>query len=177
VAAKDDFAAFYVVTRVRLLRQLTVMTGDPELAADVLQEAFARAWQRWRRVSSLENPEAWVRTVAWRVAVSQHRRRVVALDRLRRFFGHWEPTQPEAVVEESMDLTTALFRLRPEHRRALVLYEMCGLSVSEVAQETGVPEGTVKSRLSRARQALAAGLGADYLAPETADRPVERRVP
>lgn len=177
MAAKDDFAAFYVVARVRLLRHLTVMTGDPELAADVLQEAFARAWQRWRRVSSLQNPEAWVRTVAWRVAVSQHRRRLVALDRLRLFLGQDEPAQRGLVVEESMDLRTALFRLRPEHRRALVLYEMCGLSVSEVAAETGVPEGTVKSRLSRARQALAAALGADYLAPETVDRSVGRRVP
>jgi RNA polymerase sigma-70 factor, ECF subfamily len=158
-----DFDEFYVGSRMHLLRQLTMMTGDVEQAADVLQEAYARAWQRWRRVSAMADPAAWVRTVAWRCAVSQHRRSLVAADRLRRFLG------PEAAVDrtpdpnEVIDLQTALGLLTPEHRRALVLHEMCGLSVPQVAAETGVPEGTVKSRLSRARTALAAALGPDYL--------------
>jgi DNA-directed RNA polymerase specialized sigma24 family protein len=58
----------------------------------------------------------------------------------------------------------------------LVLYEMCGLSVSQVAAETGVAEGTVKSRLARARTALAAALGPDYLKGGAADPAVEGRV-
>jgi len=57
-----------------------------------------------------------------------------------------------------------------------VLYEMCGLSVPQVAAETGVAEGTVKSRLSRARAALAAALGADYLIAGASDLAVEGRV-
>src|SRR6476659_8887554 len=122
------FDEFYLGTRMHLLRQLTMMTGDAEQAADVLQEAYARAWQRWRHVSNLADPAAWVRTVAWRVAVSQHRRSLVAADRLRRFF------VPEAAADrppdrdQALDLRAALHHLSPEHRRALVLYEMCGLS-------------------------------------------------
>ena len=156
------FDEFYLGTRTALLRQLTVMTGDREQAADVLQEAYSRAWQRWGRVSTLADPMGWVRTVAWRVAISQHRRSLVASDRLRRFLA------PEAVVDrtpasdEVLDLRAALRLLSPEHRRALVLYEMCGLSIAQVAAETGVAEGTVKSRLARARAALAAALGAGY---------------
>lgn len=163
VVDEATFDEFYTNTRAHLLRQLTMMTGDVEQAADVLQEAYARAWQRWGRVSTLGDPMAWVRTVAWRVAISQHRRSVVASDRLRRFFA------PEAVVDrtpardEVLDLRSALALLSPEHRRALVLYEMCGLSIAQVAAETGVAEGTVKSRLARARTALAAALGQDYL--------------
>ena len=157
------FDEFYLGTRLHLLRQLTMMTGDAEQAADVLQEAYARAWQRWRHVSNLSDPAAWVRTVAWRVAVSQHRRSLVAADRLWRFFA------PEAVIDrvpdhdQALDLRAAMQLLSPEHRRALVLYEMCGLSVAEVADETGVAVGTVKSRLARARTALAAVLGPEYL--------------
>jgi RNA polymerase sigma-70 factor (ECF subfamily) len=169
------FDEFYVGTRLHLLRQLTMMTGDAEQAADVLQEAYARAWQRWGRVSTLADPAAWVRTVAWRVAVSQHRRALVAADRLRRFF------VPEAAIDrtpsrdEALDLRGALLLLSPEHRRTLVLYEMCGLSVPQVAAETGVAEGTVKSRLARARTALAAALGPDYLGRPAADPAVEGR--
>lgn len=160
---EGDFDEFYVGTRSRLLRLLTMMTGDAEQAADVLQEAYSRAWQRWRRVSRLDNPEAWVRTVAWRVAVSQHRRQLVAADRVRRLFGPAAAVAQPTPGEEALDVRAALRQLSPEHRRALVLYEMCGLSVPQVAAETGVPEGTVKSRLSRARAALVAVLGTDYL--------------
>jgi RNA polymerase sigma-70 factor, ECF subfamily len=167
VSDRGDFDEFYLASRLRLLRQLTMMTGDPEQAADVLQEAYARAWQRWRRVSHLDDPAAWVRTVAWRVAISQHRRSMVAADRLRRFLVP-EADRP-AGSEERIDLLRALSALSAEHRRAVVLYEMGGLSVSEIAAETGVPVGTVKSRLARARAALAAALGGEYLGEPAAN--------
>jgi RNA polymerase sigma-70 factor (ECF subfamily) len=147
-------------------------------AADVLQEAYARAWQRWNRVSRLDDPAAWVRTVAWRVAVSQHRKTLVAADRLRRLL---IPEAAAAVehppaTDAALDVRQALRQLSPEHRRALVLYEMCGLSVPQVAAETGVAVGTVKSRLARARTALAAALGADYPIHGRSDGTVEGTV-
>lgn len=161
MSTQGEFDEFYTASRLRLLRQLTIMTGDPEQAADVLQEAYARAWQRWRRVSRLDNPVAWVRTVAWRVAISQHRRSLVAADRLRRVRA--SEVDQVAGSEERIDLLRALSELSAEHRRVVVLYEMAGLSIAEIAAETGVPAGTVKSRLSRARAALGASLGHEYL--------------
>lgn len=161
MADSDSFDEFYLVTRLSVLRQLTAMTTDPELAADVVQEAYSRAWQRWSHVATLSDPRAWVRTVAWRIAVSQHRRRAVAgrlLPQLRRR----AEVVGGASLEESMDLEEALRRLPDEHRRALVLHELCGMSVKEVAAETGAAEGTVKSRLSRARANLATVLGEGY---------------
>jgi RNA polymerase sigma-70 factor (ECF subfamily) len=162
VVDQRTFDEFYLGTRTTLLRQLSLMTGDPDRAADVLQEAYSRAWQRWGRVSTLADPVSWVRTVAWRVAISQHRRSLVATVRLRRFLVPAAAVDRSAPREEILDLRAALRLLSPEHRRALVLYEMCGLSVAQVAAETGVAEGTVKSRLARARDSLAAVLGADY---------------
>jgi RNA polymerase sigma-70 factor (ECF subfamily) len=174
VADQGSFDGFYLGTRVPLLRQLTMMTGDAEQAADVLQEAYARAWVRWDRVSGLESPAAWVRTVAWRVAISQHRRSIVASDRLRRFFALERAVDETPVRDEALDLWAALRLLTPEHRRALVLYEMCGLSIAQVAAETDVAEGTVKSRLARARAALVAVMGPDYLTIGASDRAAER---
>jgi RNA polymerase sigma-70 factor (ECF subfamily) len=175
VVDQRGFDEFYVGTRLRLLRHLTMMTGDAEQAADVLQEGYARAWQRWGRVSTLADPAAWVRTVAWRVAISQHRRSIVAADRLRRFFAP-ESVPAETDHEGTLDLRAALRLLSPEHRRALVLFEMCDLTVSQVAAETGVAEGTVKSRLARARTALSVALGPDYPDGSAADPTIDGRV-
>jgi len=161
MADPASFDEFYLGTRDHVLRQLTAMTADPELAAEVVQEAYTRAWQRWSRVSGLDDPAAWVRTVAWRVAVSHFRRATVAsrgLTRLRRSAEAGPPDDPDTVL----DVEAALRRLSPEHRRALVLHEMVGLTVAQIAEETGVAQGTVKSRLSRARDHLVTALGAGY---------------
>jgi RNA polymerase sigma-70 factor, ECF subfamily len=160
VAEERGFDEFYLVAFPRLHRQLTVMTMDAEQARDALQEAFARAWQRWGKVSRMDNPDAWVRTVAWRLCVSQHRRRMVAIVGNRKLAGRDAPFDDQR--DQVLDVREALRRLTPDHRRVLVLHEMCGLSVVEVAGETGLPVGTVKSRLFRAREALAGVLGDGY---------------
>ena len=156
-----SFDDFYVATRKPVLGQLTAMTLDRELAADVVQEAYTRAWQRWARVSGLDDPTAWVRTVAWRVAVSHFRRRAVVNKFSSR--ARAEAPAPEAASEVGLDVIAALRALSPEHRRVLVLHEMVGMPVRDIAVETGLPEGTIKSRLSRGRERLGVALGPDYL--------------
>jgi RNA polymerase sigma-70 factor (ECF subfamily) len=164
VPDQASFDDFYIASREVVLSHVTAMTLDRELAADAVQEAYTRAWQRWARVSQLDNPAAWVRTVAWRVAVSQFRRRAVA----RKVLVRSGPEQPvtEAASEVGIDVIAALRALSREHRRVLVLHEMVGMRVRDIAAETGLPEGTVKSRLSRAREQLAAALGPAYLGEE-----------
>ncbi|MFC7496184.1 MULTISPECIES: RNA polymerase sigma factor [unclassified Nocardioides] len=168
MADRASFDEFYLGTREGVLRQLTAMTTDPDLAGDVVQEAYTRAWQRWARVSGLDDPAAWVRTVAWRIAVSHFRRASVARRRLVRL-GHDAETRPQHESDTRLDIEAALRRLTPEHRRVLVLHEMVGLTVLQIAEEIGVAEGTVKSRLFRARAHLVAALGPDY--PAAVDEP------
>lgn len=151
-----DFDDFYVVTRDRLLHALYAMTGDLAEAQDVVQEAYSRAWQRWSSVSSYDDPAAWVRTVAWRLAVSRRRK---AINRIGAALRLHAITAPAA--EPSPDtalIVVGLRRLPDAQRRALALHYLCDLSVDAVAEETGVSAGTVKSRLSRGRTALAAVL-------------------
>lgn len=162
----QSFDEFYMGTRATLLGQLTAMTADPEQAKEVLQDAHAQAWRRWSRVSRLDDPVAWVRTVAWRRSVSAFRRRMAA-EKFMRTVGR---TQAEASrrlpVEEVLDVQAALRLLPDTHRRTLVLHDLCGLTMDQVANETGVPVGTVKSRLSRGRAALRSHLGRDYLSED-----------
>jgi RNA polymerase sigma-70 factor (ECF subfamily) len=157
---ESGFDEFYLATRVRLVRQLTLMTADLSEAEDALQEAYERAWRRWSRVSGLRDPEAWVRTVAWRVAVSRFRRAVVAARMLPKLL---QPTEgPADQVDHVLDLQEALGRVQPEYRRAVVLHDLCDYTLAAVAEETGAPVGTVKSRVSRGRAALADVLGSQY---------------
>ena len=78
------FDEFYAATAPRVVAQVYAMIGDLGEAEDAVAEAYARAWQRWLRVGQYTNPTSWVRTVAYRVAVSSWRRarnRLVAHER------------------------------------------------------------------------------------------------
>ena len=76
--ADQDFAAFYEANYERLVVQLFSVTGNLDDAEDVVQEAFARACQRWRRLRAYDLPAAWVRRVAFNLAVQGRRSRGLA---------------------------------------------------------------------------------------------------
>jgi RNA polymerase sigma-70 factor (sigma-E family) len=151
VSDGDVIADVYSGCFRRLVVQLYAVTGDLGEAQEAVQEAFTRALAAPCRFASLDNPEAWLRRVAVNVARSRHRRRRV-LDGLLRRIG------PPPVVADSapehLALLAALRRLPNGQRHALALHYLVDLPIEEVAQTLGVSVGTVKSRLSRGRQAL-----------------------
>jgi RNA polymerase sigma-70 factor (ECF subfamily) len=162
----SDFDAFYGRTAPGLVRQLHAMTGDLGDAQDCVQEAFARAWQRWDRLKAYDAPDAWVRTVAWRLAVSRFRRVLVGRGALRR---EGPPPDVAPPGPEHVALVAALKQIPEAQRRAIVLHHLGGLSVDEVAAETGSSSGTVKARLARGRAALAELLVDGPDGPDTPD--------
>ncbi|HEX6677629.1 MAG TPA: sigma-70 family RNA polymerase sigma factor [Actinomycetes bacterium] len=156
---EGSFEEFYAATYLRLLKQLVLVTGDAGDAEDLLQEAYARAAVRWKHLRDYDRPEAWVRRVALHLAADaarRARRRAAALLRLRL-------PPPVELSPDSLDLAKALRALSLGQRQAVVLYHLVGLSVQEVAEQLGVPVGTVKARLARGRAALARRLTADEL--------------
>lgn len=152
-----DFDAFYAHTARRLVGYVYTLIGDLAEAEDTVQEAYARAWQHWPKVSRYENPEAWVRTVAYRIAVSSWRR---AVSRQRAYRRHGPPPHVPGLDADHVALVSALRQASPEQRRAIVLHHLVGLTVDEIAHETGAPSGTVKARLARGRAAMAKHLDA-----------------
>lgn len=155
-----SFDELYAASFRRLTHQLYAMIGDREEAQDCVQEAFVRAWAHRRQLDQAEHPEAWVRTTAYRLAVSRWRRVVRGRRPPDRALGSpSEASAPTASSEAHVVLVDALRCLPSDQRRALVLHHIADLPVAQVAAETGVPEGTVKARLSRGRTALAELLG------------------
>jgi RNA polymerase sigma-70 factor (sigma-E family) len=150
------FDEMYAAHYADLTVQLYAYFGDRQEAQDVVQEAFCRALARWRTVSRYDDPVAWVRRVAWNLAVSRWRRARTAIGFLRRQPG----TEPQADGPEPdrVALIAALAELPDKQRRALVLHYLADMPVSEVAHREGVAEGTVKSWLHRGRAAMASRL-------------------
>ncbi|MEV6928491.1 sigma-70 family RNA polymerase sigma factor [Dactylosporangium sp. NPDC051485] len=151
-----DVAEVYHACYRRLVVQLFAFTTDLTEAQDVVQEAFARALARPRGFAGIDNPEAWLRTVAVNVVRRRWRRRRVLDLILLREHPLGEPPAPDTDLRT--DLTRALDVLPRTFREVIVLHYYADLSVDEIAATLGVPAGTVKSRLSRGRAALAAQL-------------------
>jgi RNA polymerase sigma-70 factor (ECF subfamily) len=149
-----DFEAFYQGSAHRLMRFAYGLTGDLAEAQDFTQEAYARAWQRWRKVQRYDNPEAWLRLVVTRLATD--RWRWLGVRRAS------PPPSAESVPppdEELMTLVAALKQLPVDQRRALALHYLFDQSVADIAAETGTNVNTVKSWLARGRANLATVLG------------------
>jgi len=151
----DSFDEFYRSTSARLMRYGYAVVGDLTEAQDVVQEAYTRAWQRWRTVAGHPHPEAWVRLVVTRLATDRWRR----MARWRAVLHRSGP--PESVHppnEDTVLVVAALRQLPVAQRQALALHYLFDLPVAEIAAETGVAVGTVTSWLSRGRAGLAQAL-------------------
>jgi RNA polymerase sigma-70 factor (ECF subfamily) len=149
----EDFDAFYAATHRRIVGQIYVMCGSLHEAEDCVQEAYARAWQRWPRLTvEFGSPEAWVRTVAARLAVSSWRKTVNRLKAHRR---EYQTDQVSGMNADHLAIVAALRKISADQRLAIVLYHFAGLSIEEIAREVGATSSTVKQRLARGRKALA----------------------
>jgi RNA polymerase sigma factor (sigma-70 family) len=136
----------------RLVVLLYATCGNQSDAEDAAQEAFTKALLHQRKFVSLDNPEAWLRTVALNHLRNRWRHRDV-VRRLRD-----KVPGPQGQLELGPDhvaIMTALAELDRAHREVVVLHYLVDLSVAETAATLGVAEGTVKSRLSRSRHQLA----------------------
>lgn len=149
-----DFDGFYAAHFQSLTIQLYAYTGDLTDAQDVVQEAFLRALARWSRLTTLDDPRAWVRRVAWNLATSQWRRARTAA----RFLHKHRPEDAPAPGPDRVALAEALATLPAQQRRVVILHYLADLPVRDIAQQIGAPEGSVKAWLSRGRTALAARL-------------------
>jgi RNA polymerase sigma-70 factor (ECF subfamily) len=155
-ASPVSFDELYAAHYGDLTVQLYAYFGDRQEAQDIVQEAFCRALARWRTVSGYDDPVAWIRRVAWNLAVSKWRRTRTALSFVRR--QRVAEAQVAGPSPERVALVAALGTLPDAQRRAMVLRYLADMTIAEIADREGVAEGTVKSWLHRARAALAVQL-------------------
>ena len=148
----------------RLYPTVFRLTGCAEEAQDLLQEAFLRAFQRLDRFHGESSFYTWIYRIAVNLALSGRRRRrsVLRLDDGRHGppvdpSGDPDETDPSAPLERAerdRQIQDALNALAPDHRAVVVMKEYDGLRYEEIGAVLGIPVGTVRSRLHRARGEL-----------------------
>jgi RNA polymerase sigma-70 factor, ECF subfamily len=150
--------------------------GDRQLAADLMQEVFLRAWQHLDKVAGLpeDGQRGWLYTVARNLSVdsARHRRTAVGAQRAleqepaSRPASAVAPASTAVLAAERATVVAAAMAKLPEQQRVTLAMAAAGeLNSAEIGAALGVPAGTVRYRLSLARRTLADALG-DYDHPQ-----------
>ncbi|HSK94780.1 MAG TPA: RNA polymerase sigma factor [Candidatus Angelobacter sp.] len=165
-AARGDHEAFEVLATSagdRLYAVARLILRSADLAEDAVQEALVRAW---RQLPSLRDPDrfdAWLYRLVVNACADQGRQ-------LRRWSNQVQPLPMDHSIGDDTGsvadrdlLERAFTRLKPEQRAVVVLHHHSGFSAAEIARILGIPEGTARSRLHYATEAMRAALQADAL--------------
>jgi RNA polymerase sigma-70 factor, ECF subfamily len=132
------------------------LTNNRDAADDLVQDTILRAWKNIEKFAPGTNLQAWLFTILRNGFYSTYRKRQREVADPDGSYAGRLRTAPEQTTKcDFQDMLRALARLSPEHRGALLLIVAEGLSYEEAARVCGVPVGTVKSRVNRARAGLA----------------------
>lgn len=158
---RDDYTSFVQSQWTPLFRTAYLLTGDYQLAEDLLQTTLTKVYLAWPKVSRTQHPSAYVRKMLSNQAVSWWRRKASSEVSVR------EVTVADAVsfrdhgdtVAETHVVWEALSTLAPRQRAVIILRYYEDMSESEIADALGMSSGTVKSTASAARARLSATIG------------------
>jgi RNA polymerase sigma factor (sigma-70 family) len=143
----------------RLRRYAIALAGDISTADDLVQDCIERAWKNRSAMKDESAIFAWLRAILRNVNIDRARLRRRRPDEAENLDAVSDTLSDGAAGDElalSMDFVRAMNRLTEEHRQVLLLIGLESLSYREVADELGMPIGTVMSRLARARERLRA---------------------
>jgi RNA polymerase sigma factor (sigma-70 family) len=143
-----DFDDWYRHEHGRLAASLVVVAGDVDAATDAVDEAFARALDRWDTVSTMASPVGWI----YRVALNVLRRRMRRASFERRSVRDDVPPRTSEMPDPGV--WDAVARLPRRQRTAIVLRYVADLPESDIAAAMGIARGTVAATLHAARTRL-----------------------
>lgn len=149
-----DFEVWYRREHPRLVTLLAASTGDAALGREAADEALARAFERWPRVSQMDSPVGWTYTVALNIARRGARRRALERRLLRR-------SRNEDVPGPTGELWLLVAELPTRQRTAVLLRHVGQLTEQEIANIMEVKRGTVSSTLRAAYRRLGAVIDND----------------
>jgi RNA polymerase sigma-70 factor (ECF subfamily) len=158
VDAPVSFEAFIEDHHERLFGALCLVTGDRFEAEEIMQEAFVRVFERWDRVSGLDDPEGYLYRTAMNLFRTRYRRAALAL---RRVVSLAPRDDAFAAAEDREVVLRGLARVSRDQRAALVVTALLGYSSEEAGRMLGATASTVRARATRARAALRDAIGDD----------------
>lgn len=155
-----EFAELVETESRSVIAAVTAIVGDVARAEEITQDAFERCYLRWRRVSRMDRPGAWVRRVAINRAISVQRRSTTEQGALARLAGHGSvafgstPEHGAPVLADESGVWAAVRALPKDQAAAVALRYAADLGVADIAATLHLSEVAVKSLLHRARATL-----------------------
>ena len=146
--AHASFETFFEQTHQRLFGGLCLVTGSCHEAEEVMQDAYLKVWERWERVSGMDDPTGFLFRIAMNGFRSRHRRASLAI---RRQLALAPSVDDLATVEDRDEVVRILRPLSPAERASIVLTTMFGYSSEEASRLLGVKAATVRAHATRAR--------------------------
>jgi RNA polymerase sigma-70 factor, ECF subfamily len=160
-----EFRRLYEANRAAVHSYFVGRTGNPQQAADLMQDVFLRVWQRLDKLAGIptDRQRAWIFTVARNLSVDAHRHsrtQAGAEQALARQAARpQQPASTAVIAAERVAVVDEAIRQLPESQRVtLTMAAAGGITSAELAATLGVPAGTVRYRLSLARRAVAEAL-------------------
>lgn len=148
IAAFEEFARQY---ERGILNFLWRFTGNEQTAFDLAQEVFLRAWTHFATIRAYENPRAWLFRVATNMALNhrrEHNVTIIPLDPMN----ETSQSDPGSHIVESEVVRQTLLKLPEKRRAALILRDVYGFSIAEIATILGMSKDATKMQLYRARE-------------------------
>lgn len=149
------FEAFFRSHQHDIFGFLWRLTGDEQVAHDLTQETFVRAWQQFAKVRAYEQPRAWLFRIATNLAIDHQRRRATPVRSASPLDETIAATDPALRLIERLDerdaVREAMLALPMRQRTALVLRVVYDLSCEEIAATLGISVAAARMTLSRAR--------------------------
>jgi RNA polymerase sigma-70 factor, ECF subfamily len=148
VVEPQSFETFFEEHRSKLFGAMCLVTGNRQEAEEITQDAFLKLWERWGRISRLEDPTGFLFRTAMNVFRNRARRATLAA---RKALGLAERGDDLAAVEDRDEVVRAMRHLTPNQRAALVLTGYLGYSSEEAAKTLGVRASTVRALATKGR--------------------------
>jgi RNA polymerase sigma-70 factor (ECF subfamily) len=156
---ESAFARLCDELRPDLYRFAFWLARDRQVAEDVVQEALLRAWRSRESLTETAAAKPWLLTIVRREHARLFERKRFETVPVDDLVGSESPELAVAEEQETMDVRRAIFALEQDYREPLVLQVLLGYSTGEIAEQLGLTQGAVLTRLFRARQKLRRQLG------------------
>jgi RNA polymerase sigma-70 factor (ECF subfamily) len=172
-ARRGDHEAFEALAKSsgdRLYTVARLILGSADLAEDAVQEALVRAWQQLPSLRDPDRFDAWLYRLVVNACADQGRQLRRLSRQVRTLPLDVAISDDTGSVADREQLERGFGRLKPDQRSVVVLHYYSGFSTAEIARILGIPEGTARSRLHYATQAMRAALQADARPPAVAQK-------
>lgn len=144
---EEQFDSFYHATRRALVHQTFALTGDLQAAQSAVRDAYVAAWHHWRKVSTLDDPQDWVRPHAWHLAQRRHTARI------------WR--RHKAMSSHDTVILDAFAKLTLGQRRTVLLTQLAAVSLPQAAREMAIPLTIAEQHLQSGTANFAMNLDVD----------------